>query len=288
MSAFVLKLLALLSMVVDHTAAVLLYASPLYDPLRAFGRMAFLVYAFFLAEGFRHTRSAPRYALRLAVMGLISTIPYCFTINKYFDFWTRVRSLNIYFTLAWGVVLMLLLRWDVPHLRGWKRLVGLVPLALILPVFLQFGVWELTQLIAVLLLAGGIGLLSGGKLPPWCRQIGDWAWKTAVFLILYQLIHEWTGIEVEYSYTALFLFALLWLCRDKWQSAAVLAAAALWMYPPAWDMGQTIGALLAAVLVLFYNGRRGPDDHRLFYWAYPAHLTVLWAISALTVYTTCV
>ena len=53
-------------------------------------------------------------------------------------------------------------------------------------------------------------------------------------------------------------------------------------------MGQTIGALLAAVLVLFYNGQRGPDDHRLFYWAYPAHLTVLWAISALTVYTTCV
>ena len=93
---------------------------------------------------------------------------------------------------------------------------------------------------------------------------------------------------MEYSYTALFLFALLWLCRNKWQSAAVLAAAALWMYPPAWDMGQTIGALLAAVLVLFYNGRRGPDDHRLFYWAYPAHLTVLWAISALTVYTTCV
>ena len=43
MSAFVLKLLALLSMVVDHMAAVLLYASPLYDPLRAFGRMAFLV-----------------------------------------------------------------------------------------------------------------------------------------------------------------------------------------------------------------------------------------------------
>ena len=51
MSAFVLKLLALLSMVVDHTAAVLLYASPLYDPLRAFGRMAFLVYAFSWRRG---------------------------------------------------------------------------------------------------------------------------------------------------------------------------------------------------------------------------------------------
>ena len=100
MSAFALKLLALLSMVCDHTAAVLLTVSPLYDPLRAFGRMAFLIYAFFLAEGFRRTRSAPRYALRLFGMGLISTVPYCFTIIKYFDFWTRVRSLYIYFTLA--------------------------------------------------------------------------------------------------------------------------------------------------------------------------------------------
>ena len=39
MSAFVLKLLALLSMVTDHTAAVLLSASALYDPMRAFGRI---------------------------------------------------------------------------------------------------------------------------------------------------------------------------------------------------------------------------------------------------------
>ena len=280
MSAFALKLLALLSMVVDHTAAVLFSVSPLYDPMRAFGRMAFLVYAFFLAEGFRHTRSAPRYALRLAVMGLISTIPYCFTINKYFDFWTRVRSLNIYFTLACGVGLMLLLRWRTPRLRGGKRLAGLAPLMLILPVFLQFGVWELTQLLAILLLLGGIGALGGEKFPAWCQRLGDWAWKTAAFLLLYQLIHEWTGLDLEYSYPALFLFSLLWLCRNRGQSAGVLALAALWMYPPALDPLETAGALLAAALVLLYNGRRGPDDHRLFYWAYPAHLAALWAVSA--------
>lgn len=284
MSAFTLKLLALLSMVTDHTAAVLLSTSPLYDPMRAFGRMAFLVYAFFLAEGFRHTRSASKYALRLAGMGLLSTIPYCFTINQDFDFWIRVRGLNIYFTLACGVMLMMLLQWRVPHLQGWKRLLGLVPLALILPVFLQFGVWELTQLTAILLLLGSIGLLSGGKLPTWGQTVGDWAWKTAAFLFLYQLLHEWTGLEVEYSYTALFLFALLWLCRDKRQSAAVLAVYALWMYPPARGAGEMLGALLAPTLVLCYNGRRGPDDHRLFYWAYPAHLSLLWGIRALLGY----
>ena len=74
MSAFVLKLLALLAMVTDHTAIVLLSISPLYMPMRSFGRMAFLVYAFFLAEGFRHTRSASKYALRLLGMGVVVLI----------------------------------------------------------------------------------------------------------------------------------------------------------------------------------------------------------------------
>ena len=279
MSAFVLKLLALLAMVTDHTALVLLPTSPLCEPMRSFGRMAFLIYAFFLAEGFRHTRSAPKYALRLLGMGLLSTIPYCFTINKYFDFWTRLRWLNIYFTLALGVLLLMLLQWDVWRQRRPGRLWGLLPLALIGPVFLQFGVWQTTWLINALLLAAGLGLLIRPGLP-WAALMTDWCWKTALFLVGYQLLHGWTGIEVEYDFTALLLFAALWLCRNKWASAAVLAGFALWMYPPAYGLPPTLGALLAGVLVLFYNGQRGPDDHRLFYWAYPAHLCVLWALSA--------
>lgn len=283
MSAFVLKLLALLSMVTDHTAAVLLSASPFSDPMRAFGRMAFLIYAFFLAEGFRHTRSAPKYALRLLGMGALSTIPYCFTINKYFDFWTRLRCLNIYFTLTLGVLLLMLLQWDVWRQRRPSRLWGILPLALIGPTFLQFGVWQITWLINALLLAAGLGLLLQPNLPQ-VATLTDWSWKTAIFLVGYQLLHERTGIEVEYGFTALLLFAVLWLCRNKWASAAVLAGFALWTYPPAYGALFTLGALLAPVLVLFYNGQRGPDDHRLFYWAYPAHLSALLVISVLLEY----
>ena len=281
MSAFALKLIALVSMVCDHTAVVLLPGSLLYGPMRAFGRMAFLLYACLLAEGFRHTRSAKRYALRLAGMGLLSTIPYCFTINKFFALSVRLRLLNICFTLSCGVLLMMLLQWEIPRPQGRGRLLGLLPLLLILPVFLQFGVWELTELTAILLLIGGVGLLLGDKLPQRGQKLTLWACKTAAVLLLYQLLHEWTGIELEYSYTALLLFALLWLCRNKGQSAAVLALTALWMYPPAVSPLETLFALLSAVLVLLYNGRRGPSGHRLFYWAYPAHLSILWVMGAL-------
>ena len=279
MSAFVLKLLALLAMVTDHTAIVLLSISPLYMPMRSFGRMAFLVYAFFLAEGFRHTRSASKYALRLLGMGVVSTVPYCFTVNNYFDFWTRLRWLNIYFTLALGVLLMVLLRLDMWRGKRPSRLWGILPLVLIGPVFLQFASQQIAWIIGTLLLAAGLGLLIQPGVP-WVPALTDWCWKTAVFLAGYQLLHEWTGLQVEYGFNALLLFAALWLCRNRWASAAVLAGLALWMYPPAYGILPTLGALLAPALVLFYNGQRGPDDHRLFYWAYPAHLSALWAISA--------
>ena len=62
MSASVLKLIALITMIIDHSGAVLngwcaATGAPLdirlYFAMRAAGRMAFMLYAFFIAEGCR-------------------------------------------------------------------------------------------------------------------------------------------------------------------------------------------------------------------------------------------
>ena len=45
---------------------------------------AYNIYAFLLTEGFRHTRSAPRYARRLFLMGALAQIPYAVTLNAGF------------------------------------------------------------------------------------------------------------------------------------------------------------------------------------------------------------
>jgi len=285
MSAFTLKLIALLSMVTDHTASLLVPLGPAYFLMRAFGRMAFLLYGFLLAEGFRHTRSASRYARRLFLMGLLSQIPYAFTLNSGFgDLLSRFASLNILFTLGCGVLLMQFLQSDRLSLTRQSRVWGLLPLALIPTAFAQFGVWELSLLLSGLLTLAAAAMFLRGVLPRNTECVADWALKTAIAIALYQLIHNWSerlftvGLEFDYGFYALLFFALLWPARSRRSRTAAMLAFVLFFYPPWYDAAESFFALAATVLTIFYNGKRGPNDHRLFYWAYPAHLTVLWAL----------
>ena len=74
-----LKYLAILAMVVDHIAwAFVPKATLLGQLMHFFGRITGPVMAFFLAEGYLHTRSVKKYALRLALFALISWPPFCF------------------------------------------------------------------------------------------------------------------------------------------------------------------------------------------------------------------
>lgn len=57
-----------------------------------------------------------------------------------------------------------------------------------------------------------------------------------------------------------------------------MLAIVLIFYPPWYSAEEFAFALLAALAAVLYNGQRGRDDRRLFYWAYPLHLAVLWAV----------
>lgn len=67
LSGSVLKVIALVSMVTDHCAYYLMeHGTLLYEVMRCLGRIAFPVFAFLIAEGFRYTQNRKPSAIRKA------------------------------------------------------------------------------------------------------------------------------------------------------------------------------------------------------------------------------
>ena len=100
MSAFTLKMIALVTMVIDHVGAVFF---PDLIWLRYIGRLSMPIYAFLLAEGYRKTRNFLHYALRLALFAVLSEVPYDLLFQGRVLEFSRQ---NILFTLLTGYVVL--------------------------------------------------------------------------------------------------------------------------------------------------------------------------------------
>ena len=114
-SADILKWIALVTMLIDHTGASILEKLPQYSTvewvyqldlvLRFIGRIAFPIYCFLLVEGFWMTRSRKKYAINLFVFALISEIPFELSFMGGLD----IGFHNVYWTLLLGMLLMMAL-----------------------------------------------------------------------------------------------------------------------------------------------------------------------------------
>ena len=95
-SAFSIKLVALLTMLIDHTGY---YLVPDLLILRIIGRLSFPLFAWLIANGAKHTKNINKYLVRLFVFGVISQIPFALAHNQ-----AGVSyGLNIMFTLFLGL-----------------------------------------------------------------------------------------------------------------------------------------------------------------------------------------
>ncbi len=102
MTAYALRLIAIVTMVFDHTS-YLIYGSNL-SWMNFIGRIAFPIFAFQISEGYIHTHNLKKYFTRLLVFAIISQIPYalfkyCFSLSM---------NLNIIFTLILGLLAIII------------------------------------------------------------------------------------------------------------------------------------------------------------------------------------
>lgn len=102
MNVFILKLIALTTMIIDHYGAI--FQSNLMI-FRIIGRLAFPIYCFLLVEGYFHTSDVKKYGKRLIIFALISEIPFDLAFYNKIGFVHQ----NIFFTLFIGLVAIHLL-----------------------------------------------------------------------------------------------------------------------------------------------------------------------------------
>ena len=96
MTSLILKIIAMVSMLIDHTSiAYLGYTSW----MNLIGRIAFPIFAFQISEGYIHTKNLKKYFLRLFIFALISQVPFMLFCSTY----TNGLTLNIFFTLFVGL-----------------------------------------------------------------------------------------------------------------------------------------------------------------------------------------
>lgn len=111
LSAAALKNIALITMIIDHFAAGIIFClvkyqghtelAQIYYACRYIGRLAFPIYCYFIVEGFYHTSNIKKYLLRLFIFALISEVVFDMALKRtYFE----LTHQNVFFTLFLGLL----------------------------------------------------------------------------------------------------------------------------------------------------------------------------------------
>lgn len=285
MSVFFMKLLAVFSMLTDHTA-IFLYprfiTKPLYVWLRGIGRLAFPVYAFLIVNGCEKTRDVKRYLTRLVAFAAISQIPYTLAsqANHFPDGVTAVMLGARWFVCV-IFIFVVCAAWLGTVRADWTVIWPLLALTLSVLRVEYLGVHILSGKMNVFytlsLSLALIALFNAAMKPE-----RDWVkilMQTLGLFGAFFLIRD----NMDYGSMGVALIVSLWLARgSRFSQVGVIV---LWCVVEYIVAGNPIShfviAALAAVPVLLYKGRQGPPLKLAFYAVYPVHLAIL---GALTVY----
>ncbi len=248
MTALHLRLIACACMLLDHIG----YLWHL-DELRTVGRLAFPIFLFLIYNGYRHTASKPRYALRLGLFALVSQIPFSlFSQDR-----LLVANGNVFFSL----LLALLCIWAGDRLK--EHPVG--------------------KFFCPAPALGVFCLYAGGYLR---SDNGGRAILMAMALLLFYGPALWQKVLVTLGTLAAVCYGYF-LRLGKALVLALLGAEFALPAAQRWEMLQLL-ALGALPLIFAYNGQKGSTPRSPlaakaaqlgFYLFYPVHMLALWALA---------
>ena len=245
MSALALRILACVCMLLDHIG----YSCPGWHFLRYIGRLAFPIFVFLMVNGYLHTSSRLRYALRFGLFALISQIPFTLFCG-YDSFFQRG---NIFFTLLCALLML----WATDSLLKGK----------------------LTRWFAFLPGLFATAVFFFNLFP------SDYGLKTILLALTFRYLSKRKLLTVFASFLAIFLPQLVGYAQDLLR--LLLGQNPVFYLPDAWTLTQAV-SLLALIPIFLYNGKKGKQPGHLmtakalqwgFYLFYPLHMLLLYLIT---------
>lgn len=245
MTAFVLKILAMLSMLVDHCSQ--LFSWPGFTWF--IGRIAFPLYALMLVDSCRHLRSRPerirKYLITLAILAVVSEFPFDFLYSGQWIYWGLQNQILQFLVYALAAVAADRLR------RPWLRVL-LWLFVIALNQYCALGYYGM-GVVAMLAMKWYLDRREGWRLP---AKIAGAVGVAAVV---------WLGSVVQEMISYVRYYGWRVLSLRLFAGSARLYAV----------------TLVTALFLLLYNGKYGdpPKWFRVVYrYFYPAHLYILTAV----------
>lgn len=240
-----IKYLIIIAMLIDHIAwAFVPMDSVLGQVMHFIGRLTGPTMAYFIAEGYQHTKNVKKYATRLGVFALLSWAPFC--IFEFNSFPICIKTGNVSFHSG---CLQL-------YIESWNISIGIFP---------WFGVIY-TLFLSLL----AIWLWDKGHCPKWCKVFG------IIGLCILSVFGDWPIFDILY---ALFLFCYKDQPKKKWTIFCIITVFSFIFGGLSWTGLFQLGILIVPLLIqFFYNGERGnkhPIHKWFFYIFYPVHFLLL-------------
>lgn len=240
MSSFVLKLIAAVTMFIDHMGLILFPGQMIF---RVIGRLAFPLYAYCIAEGFRYTRNRWHYFLRIFILGAVCQIVYAFVDDH--------LLLGILISFSIAIVIMALCDSVKSCLRG-----------------------ETSRLNRL------IGKLTRKSLSPDADRILSTVLACTSIILAFVLC---MAVDVDYGFFGIMLPVLTSFFDDRGQRFVIFSTALLALcIDMTAGFTIQYWSLLTIPIIALYNGKPGRYRLKnFFYIFYPLHLVVLYGIDML-------